>query len=43
MTEDTSIEELPNIHQQNQIDLCQGHSSNLHFKWKSMAYNLKFI
>ena len=28
MSEGTSVEELPNIHQPDQIDLCQGHSSN---------------
>ena len=30
MTEDTSHEELPCIHQSHQFDLCQGHSSSIH-------------
>ena len=42
MTEDTSIEELPNINQPDQFDLSQGDSSNGHFQWKSMAGTLKF-
>ena len=34
MTEDTSIEELhvPNMHQPDQFDLCQGYSSNRYFQ-----------
>ena len=29
MTEGTHIEELPYIHQPDQFDLCEGHSSNI--------------
>ena len=43
MIEDTSNEELPNIHQPDQFDLRQGHSSNRHFQWKSMACSLKTL
>ena len=37
----TSVKELPNIHQPDQFDLRQGHSSSRHFQWKSMACTLK--
>ena len=29
----------PNMHQPDQFDLCQGHSSNRHFQWKSMGFH----
>ena len=32
MTEDTPIEQLPYMHQPDQFDICQGHSSNIHFQ-----------
>ena len=32
MSVDTSIEDLPTIHQPYQFDLCQHHSSNRHFQ-----------
>ena len=37
---DTSIEDLPKIHHPVQFALCQGHSSNRHFQWKSMGIHL---
>ena len=40
MSVDTSIEELPSMHQPDQFDFCQGHSSNEHLQWESMALNL---
>ena len=43
MNVDTSIEKLHNIHQPDQFDLCQGHSSKRHFQWKLIAYTLKSI
>ena len=36
----TSFEDLPKIHQPDQFDLCQGHSSKRHFQWKSMSCHL---
>ena len=41
MSVDTSIEDQPHIHQPDQFDLCQGHSSNWHFHCKSMGSHLK--
>ena len=35
----TSIQDLPNIHQPDQFDLCQGHSTNRHFQWKSLGFH----
>ena len=35
-----SVEDLPNIPQPGQFDLCQGHSSNRHFQWKPMGFHL---
>ena len=33
---DTSIEKLCNMHQSDQFDLIQGHSSNRHFLWNRL-------
>ena len=35
----TCIEDLTKIHQSGQFDLCQGHSSNGHFQWKSIGFH----
>ena len=43
ITEDTSLEELPCIHQQDQFDFCQGHSRKKHFQKKSVTWDLQFI
>ena len=40
MTEDASSEELTNIQQLDQLDLCQGYSSNRHVQWKSIDFQL---
>ena len=40
MSVDTSTEDLPNVHQPDQFDLYQDHSSSRHFQWKSMACDL---
>ena len=37
MSVDTSVEELPNLHELDQFDLCQDHSSKRHLQWKSMG------
>ena len=34
------IEDLPNIHQPDQFDLCEGLSSNRHFQLKSVGFHL---
>ena len=37
--EDAFFKELPCLQQADQFVLCQGHSSNKHFQWKSMTKN----
>ena len=40
---DTSYQNLPNIHQPGQFDVCLGESSNRHFQWKLMTCTLKVV
>ena len=40
MRVDMFSEELPNIHQPDQFDPCQGHITNRLFQWKSMGFHL---
>ena len=40
MSVDTATGKLPNVHQPDQFDLCQYHSSNRHFQGKSIEFHL---